>query len=223
MGLDNENAARLVFDIETFALDDAGNYLEPPTAPANYKDPQKIADYIAEKLASQVDRAALDPDLCRVVALGVLSERDDAPKVWVAREGDTAAEAAMLTRFWQLVGDRPLVGFNILGFDLPVLLRRSLYLDVPRPRIQIDRFKHPQVIDLMQDLAFGRIEFTRSLDFYSKRFGFGIEDDLTGADIAAAVRAGEWDRVEAHVTADVRKTAALAAKLGVFRSEAVSA
>ena len=59
-----------VFDIETAALADVGAYLPPATPRANLKDPVKIEADIREKTAAQLARAALDPDLCRVVAAG---------------------------------------------------------------------------------------------------------------------------------------------------------
>jgi hypothetical protein len=40
-----------------------------------------------------------------------------------------------------------------------------------------------------------------------------VEDDSTGADIDALVRAGQWDAVLAHCRADVQKTRLLAERL----------
>lgn len=218
MGLNNEGAARLVFDIETAPLPDAADYLEPAEAPANYKDPAKIAAAIAEKNAENLAKCGLDCDLCRIVAVGAQLEGSDIETV----TANDATEAQMLAWFWRLAAGRHLVGFNCLGFDLPVLLRRSLYLGITTPELQIDRFKHPQVTDLMQLLSFnGTVKF-RGLAFYAKRFGFNVADALTGADVALAVTEGRWSEVEAHVKADIEKTALLASKLGYFRAVAES-
>src|SRR3990167_8029814 len=215
MGYDNENARRVVFDIETAPLPDAGDYLEPAEAPANYKDPAKIAAAIAEKNAENLSKCGLDVDLCRIVAIGWQSEGGAGS--FMVQEAQWEQDA--LRWFWTEVGDKHLIGFNCLGFDLPVLLRRSLYLGVPAPAIQIDKFKHPQVTDLMQVLSFnGAIKF-RGLSFYAKRFGLDVPDTLTGADIAQAVAEGRWDAVESHVRADVQKTALLASRLGVFHQQ----
>lgn len=221
MGYNDENSGRVVFDIETAPLAEAGEYIEPAEAPANYKDPIKIAAAIAEKNAENLAKCGLDVDLCRIVAIGVLTDDISDPCVWLtAAEND---ELDILRRFWLLVAGKHLVGFNCLGFDLPVLFRRSLYLGVPVPHIAIDRFKHPQVTDLMQVLSFNGVLRLRGLSFYAKRFGVDIPDTLTGADIAQAVAEGRWADVEAHVKADVQKTAALASKLGLFHSQAVAA
>lgn len=214
MGLNNENAARLVFDIETAPLSDAAAYIEPAEAPANYKDPLKIAAAIAEKNAENLSKCGLDVDLCRVVAIGW--QRDDEDFVHSGLVTVEKDEALMLSNFWEAVGDLHLVGFNCLAFDLPVLLRRSLYLGVRAPRIQIDRFKHPQVTDISDELSYGGKLRLRSLSFYCKRFGINVPDTMTGADIALAVTEGRWDDVRSHVQADIAKTARLASKLGFF-------
>lgn len=217
MGLDNEHAARLVFDIETAPLDEAKDYIEPAEAPANYKDPLKIADYIAKANADQLAKCGLDVDLCRIVAIGWADEREWPEARVMTIEQFRGDEALMLKAFWHLATDRFLVGFNCLSFDLPVLLRRSLYLGVPAPRIQIDRFKHPMVTDLMDELSFGGKLRLRGLSFFCRRFGIDIDDPITGADIALAVKEGRWDDIAHHVEADVKKTAALATKLGFWR------
>lgn len=214
MGLDSENAARMIFDIETAPLLDAGDYLEKPDAPANYKDPAKIDAYIAEKHAENLERCGLDVDLCRIVAVGVMAE-GDAPEVEFA--ADEPDERVLLREFWRRVGQRHLVGFNCLAFDLPVLLRRSLYLGVLAPTIVIDKYRHPNVTDLMRVLDFNGAIKARSLSFYCKRLGIVGQDEMTGADVAQAVAEGRWAAVAAHCRADVEKTAMLASRLGVFR------
>jgi hypothetical protein len=214
MGYNNDGAARICFDIETAPLEDAASYMGDVTvdAPSNYKDPIKIAAYIAAARAEQLDRCALDVDLCRIVAIGWQCETR-APEVMLST---AAAEAEMLALFWMTAGDHHLVGFNCLGFDLPVLLRRSLYLGVRAPLVQIDRFKHPRVTDLMDELSFAGKLKARSLAFYTRRFGIDVPDSVQGAQIGALVAAGEWDQVKSHCLADVQRTAFLAARLGHF-------
>lgn len=215
MGYNDENAKRLVFDIETAPLPDASGYLEPVEPPSNYKDPVKIEAYVKEKAAEQLDRCGLDVDLCRIVAIGWQLE-GEAPLIHTIED---ATESQIILAFWRMAADRHLVGFNCLGFDLPVLLRRSLYLGIQRPSIQIDKYKHPRVTDLSDELSFAGKLKLRSLAFYCKRFGIDIEDSLTGADIAYAVKEGRWTDIESHCRADIEKTSQLAEKLGLFAME----
>ncbi len=219
MGYNDDGASRLIFDLETAPLPDAADYLEPAEAPANYKDPAKIAAYIEQANAEALAKCGLDVDLCRVVAIGMQLEGCAVDTGTTER----MTEADLLGAFWNVARDRHLVGFACLQFDLPVLLRRSLYLGVPAPHIQIDRFKHPRVTDLMDELSFGGKLRLRGLSFYCRRFGIAVADELTGAEIAAAVAAGEWERIARHVEADVEKTAQLAARLGYFSGVVVSA
>lgn len=215
MSFNNEAARPFVIDLETVAIDGAGEYLETPTAPSNYKDAEKIAAYISEARQKALDKAALDLDLTRIVALGYASRIDDAVVVLPAQT--EAEEADVLAAFWTMVGDAPLLGFNIVQYDLPVLLRRSLYLGVPTPPLMVSKYKHPSVIDLMQILSFDGLLPYRSLSFYCKRFGLDVPaDETTGADIARLVAAGDWDGVAAHCRADVIKTRALARRIGVL-------
>lgn len=220
MGYNNEDALRFVIDIETAPLADAGEFLEPAEAPGNYKDPDKIAAYVAEKNAENLSRAALDVDLCRIVAIGWMREDHDATTVVVIP--DPVDEESVLQEFWRDVNQHVTIGYNTLGFDLPVLLRRSLYLSVAAPRVSLDRYR-TEHIDLQQRLSFnGAIKF-RGLGFYCRRFGIPCDDKTSGKDIGQLVIEKQWDEVAAHCRADVLKTRALATRLGLLTQQPVLA
>ena len=201
-----------VFDIETAPLAEAEAYLPPPKPRANLKDPAKIEADIREKTASLLDRAALDPDLCRIVAGGWDCDGTAESAVCV----DVDEERRLLERFWRQSQGATLVGFNCLSFDLPVLLRRSLYLGVRAPYFSLNKYRPGSIIDLMQVLAYQGTLTYRSLGFYCTRFGVEVRDAVAGADIGALVAAGEWSQVHDHVRADVVKTTALARRIGVL-------
>ena len=59
-------------------------FVEPVSAPGNYKDEAKIAAYVHDKTIEKMSKAALDPALCRIVALGWQREEKDMPTVMVA-------------------------------------------------------------------------------------------------------------------------------------------
>ena len=201
-----------VFDIETAPLADAETYLPTPKPRANLKDPAKIEADLADKAAAALDKAALDPDLCRIVAAGW--ECDGMVERAVCQE--SGEERRLLERFWRVSLGTTLVGFNCLSFDLPVLLRRSLYLSVHAPHVPLNKYRPGRVVDLMQLLAYQGTLTYRSLGFYCRRFGISVPDEVTGADVAALVAAGEWRQVRDHVRADVAKTAQLARRVGVI-------
>lgn len=205
-------------------MPDCGQYLtEPIEAPANYKDPQKIAAYIAEARQRQIEKAALDLDLCEIVAIGWgLPVAEDSPGDCIySQTRERTSEADMLSGFWLFVhavqrDGGVIVGYNCLAFDLPVLLRRSLYLGVPAPSLQIDKYRHDGIIDLLAVLSHNGQQPMRSLGFYAKRFGLPHDDSVSGAEIPALAAAGQWDQIAAHCKADVQTTAALAARMGLI-------
>jgi hypothetical protein len=126
-------------------------------------------------------------------------------------------ERAMLREFWAKVGDRPLLGFNCLSFDVPVLPRRSLYLGVEARPFSLSKYKHPGILDLMQHLSFDGLLPYRSLSFYAKRFRLDVPaDDTSGADIGRLVAAGDWAAVAHHCRVDVIKTRLLAQRIGLL-------
>lgn len=207
---------RYILDLETIGLPDAKEFAEPVSAPSNYKDEAKIAAYIAEKQAEQIARASLDLDLCQIVAIGLMPEGSSTVEVNLARTPDEEAE--MLTVVWDAllkIQHPVIIGFNSLGFDLPVLMRRSQYLGVSYPKLLLDKYRTPH-IDLMQHLTWNGLVKARGLKFYCKRFGIPVHDEVAGVEIPALVAAGEWNKVIAHCESDVRLTAALASRLGLF-------
>ena len=63
-----------VIDIETSGRADAADYLPPIEPPGNYKDAAKIEAYLAEKRASQLERAALSAETGRILCIGILRD-----------------------------------------------------------------------------------------------------------------------------------------------------
>lgn len=208
----------IFLDIETVAIDQAADFVEPAHAPSNFRDPQKIADYIKEAEQAQIVKAALYPWTARPVAIGI--DVGDGPSVTICRT--EADEPAALEAVWKAARSPredfllPIVGFNHRAFDLPVLLARSLLLGVPAPTVNLDRYRTPH-LDLLDRLTwFGAIP-SRSLHWYAKRFGATITDDVTGADVAALVAAGKWEQVADHCASDLRLTRFLAERTGLVR------
>ena len=203
----------LAFDLETASDLTALPLLGPVTAPGNLKDPAKIAAAIEERTAARDSKLALDPDCCRIVAIGYT---DSDGVVVVLPCPDATAERDALRVFWtewQIVGHRP-VGFNCVGFDLPVLMQRSRILAVDVPHISLKKYGSADCDDLMLDLSFGGLTDYKSLGFWCKRLALDVPEDTTsGKDIGALVEAGDWDAVVAHCRVDVIKTLALAQRL----------
>lgn len=213
----------IILDVEAVAIADVDTYLEPVSAPSNYKDEAKIAEYQREKRAELVERAALDVDLAQIVCIGMTMPYMYKRPHCEVMTAEHHSEHDMLARVWHVWrgctvsadGSPILVTFNGLNYDVPMLLRRSLYLGIPAPYIQCDRFRHPQILDLQAILSMdGKLKW-RGLQFFLNRFGYpGGGPDITGADIAARYQAGDWAAIEQHCRMDIEATAWLAERIG---------
>lgn len=209
----------VVLDCETVAIAGARDLFEPVSAPANYRDPEKIAAYVADAERRQVESAGLYPWTARIIALGWCEEGSEVPVVRLCNA--EASEATALTEFWALVNDgrslQPVVTFNGRRFDLPLIMARSRLLDVKAPVLSLDRYRspHPDLLDILTWQ--GTIE-ARSLRWYAKRFGLDTSDAFSGREVAGLVEDGNWDAVRTHCASDVTLTRQLAERLGVMRA-----
>jgi hypothetical protein len=208
----------VVIDIETAPLVDVDDYLETVNPPANYKDQAKIDAYCQEARHKQVETAALDPDLCRLVAFAY--EVPGENRCHSCLMTNNAQEVVALDAFWASFPAQVFVGFGILDFDLPVLLRRSLYLGINAPKLELGKYRHPRVIDIKSVLSHDGLLKWRSKDFYCKRFGINVDDPMTGADVGAAIERGDYEAVRQHCVADVKKELLLARRIGIVLPDA---
>lgn len=209
----------IILDIETVAIDGAGALMEPASAPANYKDPEKIAAYIKEAEKAQREKAALYPWTARIVTLGLILSDGTEVVTTCRTETDEAIALKALAKTVYRDDDRfvqPLVGFNHRQYDLPVILARAMLLGVDFPALNLDRYRTPHV-DLMDKLTWYGAVPPRSLHWYARRFGLPVDDTVKGADVAGLVAEGRWEDVAAHCLSDVRLTRALAERMGIVR------
>jgi hypothetical protein len=209
----------LFFDIETAALPAAE--IEPLLPPfneldvklGNLKDPEKIAAKIAECRARHrqdfFDRAALDPMTGRLLAVGFCDEEEKA-KVYCYED-----ERHLLEMVWgvfnSVQGFTYFTGFNIFGFDLPFLVRRSWKHGVPVPFRRLKRSWPECFVDLRETWLLGDWQGRGSLGTICKFLGLG-EKSGSGADFAALL-AKDRAAALAYLENDLRLTARLGARI----------
>lgn len=233
-----------ICDVETIPHPDAGQWLEPVECDpkllepiefdSRLKDPVKveanrldverrraerpneIAASIAERTRERDDQLGLDPDCCRIVALGWHDVGYGDPVVMLCP--DETQEAAALSVFWSTYDQQytKLVTFNGFKFDQLVLMMRSLYLGVKGRELSVDRYRSDH-IDLYDKLSFKGARRARGLQFYAKRLGLPMLDKVHGSQIAELVAAGDWDAVKAHNLSDLGYSHALANWMGELK------
>lgn len=99
---------------------------------------------------------------------------------------DRMPEQEALKLIWNILDDQafsPIVGYNVLGLDLPVIFARSILLGVEATRaIDMRRYGNPDVIDLMvARFPSGR---RKSLKTLAAQYGIEVPcPDVDGGDV----------------------------------------
>lgn len=167
----------LFLDIETVALPLTEiQHLKPEfTAPANYKDPEKIKANIAEQESRWLADGALSAMTGRVLCIGMM---DHGEFHYCSNDDDERSVIEHTCEWLQysIQGGGSVVGFCSRNFDVPFLIRRAFKhgIKVP-PCFWEGRFLSSQFIDVSDRWACGGREPRDrvSLDNLSKFLGTG--------------------------------------------------
>ena len=160
----------------------------------------KYAEYLETAFEDFVCDAALNASTGEVCAIGYLKSGD--VRIEVAKT--PVPEAMLIARFWEAVKDsiwtgRHIVGHNLIGFDLPFLIRRSWILGVHVPDCVFTdrRYFNPLFQDTMQCWCFGRQGYA-SLDLVARALGVGRKpSDMKPADFARLIVGNEQEQQQA--------------------------
>ncbi len=189
----------IVFDIETIAQDEAKLLALAPefTAPANLKDPEKIAAAIARKRADYIADAALSWKTAEVVLIGAGDDTE-------IRSFTADTEKELVGNFLGLLGNAladgvVAGGHNVKGFDLPMLVNRARVhgLKVPSSVVSFYRGRptwFEGIFDTLELLSFGKAFEGNGVEEVARVFGLppklghgGDFPMLWRADRAAAI------------------------------------
>lgn len=210
--IDIETSPRPVADIE---------HLCPKfSAPANYKDADKIAANIAEQKAAWLERAALSPITGSIVAIGYRS----GPITRIVTIKDGMTEADLLNDFWDVFGTdddmTQFIGHNLHGFDLPFIIRRSWFHGIRVPSSVFENggryVNGRRFLDTMKAFQCGnaREDFI-GLDRLAKWLGLAGKTDDIGATFAQVLEE-DRERAIAYLTRDLELTEAIARRIGIL-------
>lgn len=204
---------RLFIDIETIPDQREGAAQAATSriqAPSNYKDPDKIKAYVAEKGAEAWRKTSLDGSYGQVYCIGVALD-DEPAGVFVAEDYSPEAEAALLEEFWESL---PIpktrvtwVGHNVLGFDLPFLWKRHVIRQV-QPRLPIPYNAgawSDEIEDTMLMWTGQRTQFMK-LDELLSVLGIPSGDPIEGSEVWDWLEKGEKQVVVEHCVRNVDET-----------------
>lgn len=178
----------------------------------------------AAHFAAFKEKAALSATTGRVVAIGI-EVNGETIIIGADRQGNDRHEDDILHTWWSfyrrcVAEQRPLVGFNTHGFDLPFLVRRSWILGVPVPTsVRQGRYWNPLFIDLMKVWALDGRDMV-SLDTIARAFGLaGKINQVDGQEVSGAMFHELWktNRPAAvqYLARDLELPTLLAVKMGV--------
>lgn len=193
-------------------------------APANYKDADKIADYILAKqqeIDAGVDdrwrKTSFDGALGQICAASI-AIGDEAP-INIYREDWATAEPYILGEINRIIAAtyqpardmRPVfIGHNVIAFDLRFIFHRSVLLGIPpHPAIPFNaRPWDSNVFDTMT--AWAGIGNRVSLDKLCRALGIPIKgseigDEIDGSKVWDFVQAGRIADVAAYCGGDVER------------------
>lgn len=157
--------------------------------------------------ADWLKKMATTPEYCRIVAMGWAVGNGPVYSIVVGTDGDT--EFDILNSFWQTMAlHRPVIGYNLRTFDIPVLLCRSAILGV-ESTFAIDRrkFGSKDILDLYEARYDGTMGDSspgaKSLKYVAKILGIEIPaGDIDGSQVLDIYRENP-EKIHEYVQSDV--------------------
>ena len=207
--MSGKNATKtIVFDLETIGDPSIIPHLPPLEADTRLKDPVKIEANIKMKAEKRIAELALQPTSAMICCFGYCFD-DGEPNAIVLTKGDRATERKLLLQAWEILAEADqFVTFNGLGFDLPVLLMRSMMNRV-RPSVRIDRKRYSTVNHCDIRMVLGNWDnFAKgNLDWYSRiLLDEPAKDGVDGSLVGDMFDMEMYDEISEYCQNDVKIT-----------------
>lgn len=156
---------------------------------------------------AQADRDKLlstTPLYCRIVSIAYAIGSAEP----VARTAENNIEETLLLQlFWRLVSRcSQVVGFGVRGFDVPVILTRSILRNVPPTKLlDVRRYGSRDVLDLCDVLNDSSYSRGFGLKPTCKLFGIKVPDDFgDGSQVLGWFKEKNWNAIRTYNAGDVR-------------------
>ena len=182
----------------------------------------------------EYSKTALDASLGRILCIGYCEENETGEKIeqgvfgWREETKDFEPdESLILADFWQYIrgfqkGIDLIIGHNILGFDLPFIIQRSVINSV-RPTVNFDlyKFQKSPIFDTMLRWDFYKYGNSTSLKKLAYAFGLNCpkSGDIDGSNIHQAFQQKRLKEIRQYCLRDVETTHKIWQKM-TFRDQA---
>ena len=201
--METQRTVNLFMDIETYSSDNKPT-IEDISAPANYKDADKILAYKQEHLDSAWRKQALDSMLGQIICISYAINDEEVVAL-------TGTEKEIIAAFADVVCAYPyaqFVGFNHKRFDLVWLFHRFVKYKHSEAMVILPHTKNDSsIIDVMEIFSasnYGSDSWV-SLDTLAKFLGLPCKD-FDGSKIHDLYLEGKIDEIVKHCEDDVRLT-----------------
>jgi len=217
---------KLALDIETIPNIDVEAFAEfvEVSAPSNYKDADKIANYIAEKrqtiVADLVKEASLSPLYGRVACV---CTEDVGIGEKIAFYSQEEKEMLEILADYLSKDEFQLYSYYGKSFDVPFLDMRFRYNGIQTPFREshlkkYDTYSHMDLCDMVKN--YGSIKGTHlryDLKTVSEFLGYQAKTDIDGSDVFLLWQAGKYDDIINYCHDDVDRTVYIARTLGYYK------
>lgn len=159
-----------------------------------------------QAIADRNKKMAVCPEMLRIVAIAISFESEVVSKCVTAIDDDQ--ERSLLEFFWMSIGERPISGFNIIEFDVPAILARSILLGVkPTRALSLGRYSNDFKDLMMARFPSGRCASGWGLKNLCRAYGIEFDDDTHGGKVLELFQAGEYGKIAEYCGVDVQRVA----------------
>ena len=109
----------------------------------------------------------------------------------------------------------PIVSFNGIGFDMPVMWHRAIAQDVPVNREMYDRLTprygnmfHYDLLGILAGWSLDKMK-GHKLDFFLNLYGIGSKGGMDGSQVYGEWQLGNYDKIQEYCESDVLQTCKL--------------
>lgn len=203
----------VAFDIETGPWEGAPPFDESSVKLGNLKDEEKIALKIWSEKKKYERDAALDPLTGEIVAMSFYSK--DGPEVCFGTEKELLHIFASKYRVLTDLSGR-LFGFNIIGFDLPFIVRRMLINKMKFPLSMMNNFRYysDSFLDLREVWGAGERQPKGKLSEILEIMGIDGKTEKSGASFYKILQEDE-ERARQYCLSEIKGIWELGQAMGV--------